>query len=41
MSMSNSFHANQYDGGEYTMGMAYLAAWQDRSMRRTIRMGTG
>lgn len=28
MSMSNSFHANQYDGGEYTMGMAYLAAWQ-------------
>lgn len=28
MTMSNSFHANQYDGGEYTMGMAYLAAWQ-------------
>lgn len=28
MSMSNSFHANQFDGGEYTMGMAYLAAWQ-------------
>lgn len=28
MSMSNSFHANQYDGGEYTMGIAYLAAWQ-------------
>jgi C1A family cysteine protease len=28
MSMSNSFHANQYDGGEYTMGMAYLSAWQ-------------
>ena len=28
MSMSNSFHANQYDGGEYTMGMAYLAAWE-------------
>lgn len=28
MSMSNSFHMTQYDGGEYTMGMAYLAAWQ-------------
>ncbi len=28
MSLSNSFHVNQQDGGEYTMGMAYLAAWQ-------------
>lgn len=28
MSMSNSFDADQYEGGEYTMGMAYLAAWQ-------------
>lgn len=28
MSMSNSYNVNQYDGGEYTMGMAYLAAWQ-------------
>lgn len=28
MSMSNSFNVNQYDGGDYTMGMAYLAAWQ-------------
>lgn len=28
MSMTNSFHMSQYDGGEYTMGMAYLAAWQ-------------
>lgn len=28
MSMSNSFKGTQYDGGEYTMGMAYLAAWQ-------------
>ena len=28
MSMSNSFNATQYDGGQYTMGMAYLAAWQ-------------
>ncbi len=28
MTMCNSFNVNQYDGGEYTMGMAYLAAWQ-------------
>ncbi len=28
MSMSNSFNITQYDGGEYTMGMAYLASWQ-------------
>lgn len=28
MSMSNSFNLNQFEGGEYTMGMAYLAAWQ-------------
>lgn len=28
MSMSNSFHMSQFDGGDYTMGMAYLAAWQ-------------
>lgn len=28
MSMSNFFNVNQYDGGDYTMGMAYLAAWQ-------------
>lgn len=28
MTMSNAFNVNQYDGGEYTMGMAYLAAWQ-------------
>jgi hypothetical protein len=28
MTLCNSFDVNQYDGGEYTMGMAYLAAWQ-------------
>ena len=28
MSMSNSFNITQNDGGDYTMGMAYLAAWQ-------------
>ena len=36
MSMSNSFNVNQYDGGEYTMGMAYLAAWQGPFMTRMI-----
>lgn len=28
MTLHNSFNVNQNDGGEYTMGMAYLAAWQ-------------
>lgn len=28
MSLSNSFHTSQNDGGVYTMSMAYLAAWQ-------------
>lgn len=28
MSINNSFHLNQNDGGEYTMSMAYLLAWQ-------------
>lgn len=28
MSMSNSFSLTQYDGGDYAMGMAYLAGWQ-------------
>lgn len=28
MSMSNGFNLTQEDGGEYTMGMAYLAAWK-------------
>ena len=28
MSLSNSFATGQNDGGEYTMSMAYLAAWQ-------------
>lgn len=28
MSLQNSFVLNQADGGEYTMGMAYLTAWQ-------------
>ncbi len=28
MTMRNSFQLTQNDGGEYTMGMAYLTAWQ-------------
>lgn len=28
MTLRNSFHQTQQDGGEYTMGMAYLLAWQ-------------
>lgn len=28
MSIRNSFHMSQNDGGEYTMSMAYLLAWQ-------------
>ena len=41
MSMSNSFHANQYDGGEYTMGMAYLAAWQGPVYEKDDPYGDG
>lgn len=28
MSMNNSFNASQFDGGEYSMALAYLTAWQ-------------
>lgn len=28
MTMNNGFNLSQEDGGEYTMGMAYLAAWK-------------
>lgn len=28
MTMNNGFNLSQEDGGEYTMGMAYLAAWE-------------
>ena len=28
MTLSNGFNLTQEDGGEYTMGMAYLAAWR-------------
>ncbi len=28
MTLNNSFNANVYDGGDYLMSLAYLAAWQ-------------
>ena len=28
MTLCNGFNLTQYDGGDYTMGMAYLAAWK-------------
>lgn len=28
MTLSNDFSLNQYEGGDYTIGMAYLAAWR-------------
>lgn len=28
MTLNNGFNLTQHDGGEYTMGMAYLAAWK-------------
>lgn len=41
MSMSNSFNVTQYDGGEYTMGMAYLAAWQGPVYEKDDPYGDG
>ena len=41
MSMSNSFHVTQFDGGEYTMGMAYLAAWQGPVFEKDDPYGDG
>lgn len=41
MSMSNSFFVNQFDGGEYTMGMAYLAAWQGPVFEKDDPYGDG
>lgn len=41
MSMSNSFKGTQYDGGEYTMGMAYLAAWQGPVYEKDDPYGDG
>ena len=41
MTMNNSFRVNQYAGGEYTMGMAYLAAWQGPVYEKDDPYGDG
>ena len=41
MSMSNSFKVTQSDGGEYTMGIAYLAAWQGPVYEKDDPYGDG
>ena len=41
MSMSNSYNVNQYDGGECTIGMAYLAAWQGPVYEKDDPYGDG
>lgn len=38
MTLNNGFHLAQDDGGEYTMGMAYLASWKGPVFERMIRM---
>ena len=40
MTMNNGFTLTQDDGGEYTMGMAYLAAWKDLYTKRMTLTGT-
>lgn len=41
MSMNNSFQSNQNDGGEYTMGMAYLMSWQGPVLEEQDPYGDG
>ena len=41
MSLSNSYNVNQYDGGEYAIGMAYLAAWQGPVYEKDDPYGDG
>lgn len=41
MSIQNSFVLEQADGGEYTMGMAYLAAWQGPVLEQDDPYGDG
>lgn len=38
MTLNNGFHLAQDDGGEYTMGMAYLASWKGPVFEKVIRM---
>lgn len=41
MSLRNSFHMLQNDGGEYTMSMAYLLAWQGPVLEKDDQYGDG
>ena len=41
MSMQNSFQSGQNDGGEYTMGIAYLSAWQGPVLEEDDPYGDG
>lgn len=41
MSRKNSFHMDQNDGGEYTMSMAYLLAWQGPVLESEDAYGDG
>ncbi|MCR5665873.1 MAG: cell surface protein [Eubacterium sp.] len=41
MSISNSFSSSQYDGGDYTMGMAYLTSWQGPVLEEDDPYGDG
>lgn len=41
MSISNSFHMQQNDGGEATMSMAYLLAWQGPVLEKQDAYGDG
>ena len=41
MSLRNSFHMDQNAGGEYTMSMAYLLAWQGPVLEKDDEYGDG
>ncbi|MCI8298907.1 MAG: cell surface protein [Lachnospiraceae bacterium] len=41
MSLRNSFQIQQAEGGEYTMGMAYLTAWQGPVLEKDDPYGDG
>ena len=41
MTLKNDFNLTQQEGGEYTMGMAYLAAWQGPVLGETDPYGDG
>ncbi len=41
MSINNSYSISQYDGGDYSMAMAYLAAWQGPVLEADDPYGDG